>query len=378
MPWPSFPSFVRDAQKRDAVPGHCAARRRGSIDLAAVRAAVTPRTRLLFVATPNNPTGRAVPRDELIAFVRDLPEHVLPVIDEAYFDYLDPADRLDAIADLVRGGRRRARAADVLEALRPGRASGRLRRRAGGGRGRDAEGAARLRRRGARPGGRTREPRRRGRGRAAARREPGRGRRSHRRCSGRAGLEPLAGQRRRTSCSSRSGVDADDRRGGAARRGGGGAVRARRSARRRRCGSAPARRPISRASTQRSGVAGVQRGLTPCKPRRGAAGGLRYPGRTGARRPFPYADDTQERRRPWPLRKRQRQDAAAAGPDRPRHDLPPAASRRAGAARSLALSILGWAAVVVRRLRRRALPAAPTSISTSRSPRSPRGASTSR
>ena len=36
--------------------------------------------------------------------MRDLPEQVLPVIDEAYFDYLDPDDRFDAIADLVRAG----------------------------------------------------------------------------------------------------------------------------------------------------------------------------------------------------------------------------------------------------------------------------------
>jgi histidinol-phosphate aminotransferase len=98
--WPSFPSFVRDPQKRDAkaimVPLVD-----GSVDLEAMRAAVTPRTRLVFIATPNNPTGRTTRRDELIAFVRDLPDHVLPVIDEAYFEYLDPAGRLDAIADLV-------------------------------------------------------------------------------------------------------------------------------------------------------------------------------------------------------------------------------------------------------------------------------------
>ena len=45
-----------------------------------------------------------VPRDDVIAFVRDLPRHVLAVIDEAYFDYLEPEGRLDAIADLVRAG----------------------------------------------------------------------------------------------------------------------------------------------------------------------------------------------------------------------------------------------------------------------------------
>jgi histidinol-phosphate aminotransferase len=101
--WPSFPSFVRDPQKRDAavVTVPLAA---GQVDLDAMRAAVTPRTRLLFVATPNNPTGRVTDRQELIAFIGDLPAHVLPVIDEAYFDYLDPVGRLDAIDDLVREG----------------------------------------------------------------------------------------------------------------------------------------------------------------------------------------------------------------------------------------------------------------------------------
>lgn len=102
--WPSFPSFARDAQKRDAVPvavplvdGHA--------DLDAMVAAVGPRTRLVFLATPNNPTGLVVSRDDALAFVAALPDHVLPVLDEAYFDYVDPADRLDGIADVVRAGR---------------------------------------------------------------------------------------------------------------------------------------------------------------------------------------------------------------------------------------------------------------------------------
>ncbi len=103
VPWPSFPSFVRDPQKRDSVVVTIPLAD-GWIDLGAMRAAVTPRTRLVFVATPNNPTGRTTPRDDVIAFVRELPDHVLPVIDEAYFDYLEPAGRLDAIADLVRAG----------------------------------------------------------------------------------------------------------------------------------------------------------------------------------------------------------------------------------------------------------------------------------
>lgn len=101
--WPSFPSFVRYPQKRDAV-AITVPLENSRVDLGAMGAAVTSRTRLVFVATPNNPTGRATPRHDLIAFVRDLPAHVLAVIDEAYFDYLDPSGRLDAIDDLVRAG----------------------------------------------------------------------------------------------------------------------------------------------------------------------------------------------------------------------------------------------------------------------------------
>ena len=104
IPWPSFPSFLRDPQKRDAavVTVPLADYR---IDLDAMRNAITPRARLAFLATPNNPTGLALDRDELHAFIDDLPERVLPVIDEAYFDYLDPAARVDSIADVVRRGR---------------------------------------------------------------------------------------------------------------------------------------------------------------------------------------------------------------------------------------------------------------------------------
>jgi histidinol-phosphate aminotransferase len=103
IPWPSFPSFVRDVQKRDARPV-LVPLRDFAVDFEAMRAAVTDRTRLAFVATPNNPTGLVAPRDEVLGFLRALPGHVLPVIDEAYFDYLDPADRLDSIAEVVRAG----------------------------------------------------------------------------------------------------------------------------------------------------------------------------------------------------------------------------------------------------------------------------------
>jgi histidinol-phosphate aminotransferase len=104
VPWPSFPSFVRDTQKRDAV-AVIVPLADGAIDLDAVREAVTPRTRLVFLATPNNPTGLVLERDALVEAVTRLPPEVLPVIDEAYIDYLEPDGRTDAVADLLLAGR---------------------------------------------------------------------------------------------------------------------------------------------------------------------------------------------------------------------------------------------------------------------------------
>ena len=56
-------------------------------DLAAMAAAVTQRTKVIFVANPNNPTGTCVGADELKSFIQSVPENVLVVIDEAYFEY---------------------------------------------------------------------------------------------------------------------------------------------------------------------------------------------------------------------------------------------------------------------------------------------------
>ena len=65
-------------------------------------AAVTPKTKLIFLCNPNNPTGTLIDSEQLHAFQKALPEHVLLVVDEAYIDFVeDPAYRtmVDAIAD---------------------------------------------------------------------------------------------------------------------------------------------------------------------------------------------------------------------------------------------------------------------------------------
>lgn len=61
-------------------------------DLEAIAAAVTPKTRLVFVANPNNPTGTYVTRSAMEQFLRAVPPDVVVAVDEAYFEYADAAD----------------------------------------------------------------------------------------------------------------------------------------------------------------------------------------------------------------------------------------------------------------------------------------------
>jgi histidinol-phosphate aminotransferase len=70
-------------------------------DLPAMLRAVTPQTRLIFLASPNNPTGTRVSNEALDAFLGELPPHVIAVLDEAYFEFLD--DPPDTVAYVRRG-----------------------------------------------------------------------------------------------------------------------------------------------------------------------------------------------------------------------------------------------------------------------------------
>ena len=61
-------------------------------DLAAIADAVTPHTRLVFLANPNNPTGTIYRRREWQAFLERISPDVLVIVDEAYFEYVEEAD----------------------------------------------------------------------------------------------------------------------------------------------------------------------------------------------------------------------------------------------------------------------------------------------
>jgi histidinol-phosphate aminotransferase len=67
-------------------------------DLSAMRGAITPLTRLVYVCNPNNPTGTAVTRDALETFIRSVPVSCTVIVDEAYMDLVDQAGVATAAA----------------------------------------------------------------------------------------------------------------------------------------------------------------------------------------------------------------------------------------------------------------------------------------
>jgi len=103
--WPSFPSYVIYARKQGAevrtVP--LVDRR---YDLDALLDAVSAQTKLVYICNPNNPTGTMNTTDELDAYFARVPEHVLTVVDQAYFEYIDRPDYPDAVARYLQNGAR--------------------------------------------------------------------------------------------------------------------------------------------------------------------------------------------------------------------------------------------------------------------------------
>ncbi|MEY8039559.1 histidinol-phosphate transaminase [Saccharopolyspora cebuensis] len=92
FPWRSFEAYPIITQVAGARQVRVPLTGEHALDLEAMLAAITPATRLMFVCTPNNPTGTTLRRDELTAFLDRVPSDVLVVLDEAYFEFVtDPA-----------------------------------------------------------------------------------------------------------------------------------------------------------------------------------------------------------------------------------------------------------------------------------------------
>jgi histidinol-phosphate aminotransferase len=74
------------------------------LDLEAMAAAITPRTRLIYVCNPNNPTGTCLSAGHLEWFLAQVPEQVLVVFDEAYYEFVESPDYPDSL-EYIRQGR---------------------------------------------------------------------------------------------------------------------------------------------------------------------------------------------------------------------------------------------------------------------------------
>jgi histidinol-phosphate aminotransferase len=102
--WPSFVSYVIGARKLGATP-QLVPLHDHHYDLGAMLAAITPRTKLAYLCLPNNPTGTMNTRAQVAAWFDQVPEHVVTVVDQAYFEYIDDPEYVDAVEEHFRQGR---------------------------------------------------------------------------------------------------------------------------------------------------------------------------------------------------------------------------------------------------------------------------------
>ncbi|MEU3609155.1 histidinol-phosphate transaminase [Streptomyces sp. NPDC035033] len=96
--WRSFEAYPVITRIAGATPVSVPLTADGDHDLDAMLAAVTDRTRVIFVCNPNNPTGAALRRAELVRFLDAVPARVLVVLDEAYREFVRDADVPDGVA----------------------------------------------------------------------------------------------------------------------------------------------------------------------------------------------------------------------------------------------------------------------------------------
>lgn len=102
MPWPSFPQYRHNARIQGAEIREVPLLEDFSHDLDGMLKAIDENTSIVWLCTPNNPTGGIIPQKELKAFIREVPEHVLVIVDNAYHEFVtDPSygDPLDLVEE---------------------------------------------------------------------------------------------------------------------------------------------------------------------------------------------------------------------------------------------------------------------------------------
>jgi histidinol-phosphate aminotransferase len=93
----SFPAYRISVQAHGRPFAEVPMREGHRYDLDAMAKAINPRTRMIFIANPDNPTGTTFSRQEWEAFLAKVPEHVLVVHDEAYFEFVDWPEYFSAV-----------------------------------------------------------------------------------------------------------------------------------------------------------------------------------------------------------------------------------------------------------------------------------------
>jgi len=96
--WPSFVVYRSSAQLAGAKPVEVPLTADGVFDLEALATAITEKTKLVFICTPNNPSGGVVSGAAFDAFINRLPDHVLLILDIAYTEYIEDEDSFDPMS----------------------------------------------------------------------------------------------------------------------------------------------------------------------------------------------------------------------------------------------------------------------------------------
>lgn len=102
FPWRSFEAYPIFAQVAGATPVPVPLNAEHGLDMGALAAAVTERTRLIFVCNPNNPTGTTITTQEFADFMAKVPSDVVVALDEAYFEYNRATDTPVATEEIAK------------------------------------------------------------------------------------------------------------------------------------------------------------------------------------------------------------------------------------------------------------------------------------
>lgn len=100
---PTFPAYRSTTLLMGGTPVQVPLTEKFTFDLDGLKANITEQTKLIFICNPNNPTGTIVDSEALEQFIKDVPEHVTVVLDEAYIEYVRKENYLTGVDFFKKG-----------------------------------------------------------------------------------------------------------------------------------------------------------------------------------------------------------------------------------------------------------------------------------